>query len=215
MRYIAYYRVSTVGQGQSGLGLDAQREAVRPYRADIVAEYVEVESGKLDNRPELVRALEHCKREGAAILIAKLDRLSRDTAFLFTLRKSGVDIVAADMPHAGMLEFGVRAIFAQHEREQISARTKSALQAAKANGKHLGCPTPGIGASVSAARKKQRADDYAQSIKTDLLAMVSRCASYQDLADELTLSGIKTPSGQHRWSKSSAHAVLKRAGLTL
>ena len=215
MQYIAYYRVSTAGQGKSGLGLDAQREAVRPYRSDIVAEYIEVESGKLDNRPELVRALEFCKREGAAILIAKLDRLSRDTAFLFTLRKSGVDIVAADMPNAGMLEFGVRAIFAQHEREQISARTKSALQAAKANGKRLGCPTPSIGAGVSAARKKDKANAYAQGIKFKLEALLISCRSYQDLANGLTLSGIKTPSGQHRWSKSSAHAVLKRAGLSL
>jgi DNA invertase Pin-like site-specific DNA recombinase len=215
MQYIAYYRVSTDQQGQSGLGLDAQREAVKPYQADILAEYTEIESGKQDNRPQLLAALEHCKRAGAAILIAKLDRLSRDAAFLFTLRKSGVQILAADMPGAGMLEYGVRAIFAQHEREQISARTKAALQAAKAKGARLGCPNPSIGAKVSAARKAAKADQYAETLKPDLMGFLRSCRSYQDLADSLTLAGIKTPSGQHRWSKSSAHAVLKRAGLTL
>ena len=215
MEYVAYYRVSTDGQGQSGLGLDAQREAVRPYRADILAEYTEIESGKQDNRPQLLAALEHCKRTGAAILIAKLDRLSRDAAFLFTLRKSGVQILAADMPGAGMLEYGVRAIFAQHEREQISARTKAALQIAKANGKRLGCPNPGIGARVSATRKRDKANAYALALIPTLQTLAAKCHSYQALADALTLAGITTPSGAAHWRKSSAHAVMTRAGLSL
>lgn len=215
MQYVAYYRVSTEGQGQSGLGLDAQKAAVKPYQADIVAEYVEIESGKQDNRPQLLAAIERCQQAGHTLLIAKLDRLSRDAAFLFTLRKSGVQILAADMPGAGMLEYGVRAIFAQHEREQISTRTKAALSAAKAKGTRLGCPTPAIGARVSAARKQARADAYAQSLKPTLQSLVSRCSSYQALADALTLAGVATPSGGSHWRKSSAHAVLKRAGLTL
>lgn len=215
MQYVAYYRVSTDQQGNSGLGLEAQREAVRPYSADILAEYTEIESGKLDNRPQLLAALEHCKRTGAAILIAKLDRLSRDAAFLFTLRKSGVQILAADMPGAGMLEYGVRAIFAQHEREQISARTKAALQAAKAKGKRLGCPNPAIGAKVSAARKQAKADAYAQALRPTLQTLATRCNSYQALADALTLAGITTPSGATHWRKSSAHAVMTRAGLAI
>lgn len=215
MSYIAYFRVSTAGQGASGLGLDAQREAVKAYAPDIIEEFVEVESGKVDNRPQLLAAIAQCQATGATLLIAKLDRLSRDAAFLFTLRKSGVQILAADMPGAGMLEFGVRAIFAQHEREQISQRTKAALQAAKANGKVLGCPCPERGAMASAVAKKAKANAYAQAITPTLRALVAKCGSYQALADALTLAGIATPAGGSHWRKSSAHAVLKRAGLTL
>lgn len=215
MQYVAYYRVSTDGQGQSGLGLEAQREAVRPYRADILAEYTEIESGKQDNRPQLLAALEHCKRTGAAILIAKLDRLSRDAAFLFTLRKSGVQILAADMPGAGMLEYGVRAIFAQHEREQISARTKAALQAAKARGVRLGSPDIAKAAKASAERRKTAANAKAASLLAVAVDLQTRCRSYQELADALTLKGIPTPSGKARWQKSSAHALMARLGLTL
>ena len=215
MKYIAYYRVSTDQQGNSGLGLEAQREAVRPYHADILAEYTEIESGKQDNRPQLLTALEHCKQEGAAILIAKLDRLSRDAAFLFTLRKSGVQILAADMPGAGMLEYGVRAIFAQHEREQISARTKAALQAARARGVRLGSPNPSLGARVSAERKKQRAQAYADSLLAVVTEISKQCRSYQELADRLTLKGIPTASGRSRWQKSSAHDLMTRLGLSL
>jgi DNA invertase Pin-like site-specific DNA recombinase len=215
MQYIAYYRVSTAGQGKSGLGLDAQQSAVKLYRPDILAEYIEIESGKVDNRPELSAAIAQCQATGATLLIAKLDRLSRDAAFLFTLRKSGVPILAADMPNAGMLEFGVRAIFAQHEREQISARTKAALQAAKAKGKALGCPCPQRGAKASAMAKKAKANAYAQALTPTLRALVAKCTSYQALADSLTLAGIATPNGASHWGKSSAHAVLKRAGLSL
>lgn len=215
MQYIAYYRVSTDKQGQSGLGLDAQREAVRPYANQILAQYTEVESGKQDNRPQLAAALAHCERAGATLLIAKLDRLSRDAAFLFTLRKSGAQILAADMPGAGMLEYGIRAIFAQHEREQISARTKAALQAAKARGVRLGSPCPHKGAAVSAIRKAERAEAYAQGIAQTLADLATRCNSYQEIADALTLKGIATPTGKARWQKSSAHAVMTRIGLRL
>ena len=215
MHYIAYYRVSTDKQGQSGLGLDAQREAIKGYLPSVIGEYVEIESGKNDNRPQLIEALAHCKRDGAALLIAKLDRLSRDAAFLFTLRKSDVHILAADMPNAGMLEFGIRAIFAQHEREQISQRTKAALQAAKARGVRLGSPCPHKGAAVSAIRKAERAEAYAQGIAQTLTDLATRCNSYQEIADALTLKGIATPTGKARWQKSSAHAVMARIGLRL
>jgi len=215
MKYVTYFRVSTASQGASGLGLDAQKHAVQSYAPDTIAEYVEVESGKVDDRPQLLAAIAKCQATGATLLIAKLDRLSRDAAFLFTLRKSGVNIVAADMPSAGMLEFGVRAIFAQHEREQISMRTKAALQQAKASGKVLGCPCPKKGAKASAKAKQAKANAYAQALTPTLLNLVDKCDSYQDLADALTLAGVSTPSGGSHWRKSSAHAVLKRAGLSL
>jgi DNA invertase Pin-like site-specific DNA recombinase len=215
MSYIAYFRVSTAGQGASGLGLDAQQAAVKPYQADIVATYTEVESGKVDNRPQLQAAIAQCQQHGHTLLIAKLDRLSRDAAFLFTLRKSGVQILAADMPGAGMLEFGVRAIFAQHEREQISLRTRAALQAAKARGQRLGSPCPHKGAAVSAERRKAIAEAKAASLLAVAVDLQAKCRSYQELADALTLKGISTPSGKARWQKSSAHNLMTRLGLSL
>jgi DNA invertase Pin-like site-specific DNA recombinase len=215
MRYVAYYRVSTEKQGHSGLGLDAQRQAVQQYSASIDSEFIEIESGSDDTRPQLLAALAQCQKTGATILIAKLDRLSRDASFLFQLRKSGVEILAADMPNAGMLEFGIRAIFAQHEREQISARTKAALAQAKLRGVRLGCPCPGVGAAASALKKAKKANDYASALKPLLESLTNRCASYQDLADALTLKGIRTASGNIRWGKSSAHAVMQRLGLSL
>jgi len=125
-KYVAYFRVSTERQGQSGLGLEAQHTAVKAYADGIIHSFTEIESGKHDDRPQLAAAIAMCKATGAALLIAKIDRLSRQAAFLLTLRDSGVQIVAADMPHAGTLEFGIRAVVAQHEREEISRRSSIA-----------------------------------------------------------------------------------------
>jgi len=141
-KYVAYYRVSTDKQGASGLGLEAQQAAVASYATQIVHSFTEIESGKDNDRPQLAAAIAMAKKLKAALLIAKIDRLSRDAGFLFTLRGSGINIVAADMPHAGTLDFGMRAIFAQHEREEISRRTKAALAAAKARLSARGVCTP-------------------------------------------------------------------------
>jgi DNA invertase Pin-like site-specific DNA recombinase len=141
--YVAYFRVSTQKQGQSGLGLEAQRKAVGGYlkgEGDILKEYVEVESGKKNNRGVLTKAIEHANRVGATLLIAKLDRLSRNASFIFTLKDSGVDFICADMPEANTLTIGIFAVLAQHERELISSRTKAALAAKKAQGFKLGSP---------------------------------------------------------------------------
>src|SRR5688572_20704691 len=138
--YTAYYRVSTSEQGQSGLGLAAQRQAVERFvncSDCIVAEYVEVESGKKDMRPQLAAAIAKAKATGSTLIISKLDRLSRNAAFIFTLRDSGVDFIAADMPEANTLTIGIFAVMAQHEREAISSRTKAALAAKKAQGHKL------------------------------------------------------------------------------
>ena len=135
-KFISYIRVSTAKQGASGLGVDAQRKAVSDYlnggKWSLVAEMVEVESGKRDDRPKLAEALSLCRIHGATLVVAKLDRLSRDAAFLMTLKKSGVRFVAADMPAANEMVVGIMAVVAQAEREMISARTKAAL-AAKAD----------------------------------------------------------------------------------
>src|SRR5262245_18540417 len=125
-KFVAYLRVSTAKQGRSGLGLEAQRESVRRFVADrggriIAPEYVEVETGKRNDRPELAKALKRCRTTGATLVVAKLDRLSRNAAFLMTLlRDSGVAFVAADLPEANTMTVGVMAVVAQHEREAIA-----------------------------------------------------------------------------------------------
>src|SRR5262249_9460343 len=143
-KFVAYYRVSTDKQGKSGLGLEAQRKAVLDYLNGgtwhLVGEFTEIESGKRNERPELVKALAACKRNKAKLVIAKLDRLSRNLAFIATLMDSGVEFVAVDNPHANKLTVHILAAVAQHECEMIAQRTKDALQAAKARGVVLGNP---------------------------------------------------------------------------
>ncbi len=139
--FVAYYRVSTDKQGQSGLGLDAQRHAVASYlsgRADIVAEFTEVESGKKHDRPQLAAALAECRWRRAKLVIAKLDRLARNVYFISGLMESGVEFVAGDMPEANRLTLHILAAVAEHEREMISKRTKEALAVAKTRGTRLG-----------------------------------------------------------------------------
>ncbi len=141
--YTPYYRVSTQKQGNSGLGLEAQRAAVRqfvPSDVQLGAEFVEIESGKKNHRPQLLAAIAEARRTGSTLLIAKLDRLSRNAGFIFALRDSGVEFVCCDMPDANTLTVGLFAVIAQHERETISKRTKDALQAKKARGAQLGSP---------------------------------------------------------------------------
>src|SRR5437016_4640707 len=143
-KFIAYFRVSTDKQGKSGLGLEAQRKAVLDYldggRWSLVQEFVEIESGKHNERPQLTAALAACNKHRARLVIAKLDRLSRNLAFIAALMESGVEFVAVDNPHANKLTVHILAAVAQHERELISARTSAALKAAKARGKRLGNP---------------------------------------------------------------------------
>jgi DNA invertase Pin-like site-specific DNA recombinase len=140
--FVAYYRVSTAKQGASGLGLEAQQAAVRDYLNGgdwkLLAEVTEVESGKRSDRPRLDQAMRLCRLHGATLIIAKLDRLSRDAHFLLGLQKAGVDFIAVDMPSANKLTVGIMALVAQDEAERISARTKAALAAAKARGVKLG-----------------------------------------------------------------------------
>src|SRR6185437_10968298 len=145
-RFVSYYRVSTQAQGRSGLGLEAQRSAVEHYLrcrdGKLIREFTEIETGKganaLERRPELRAALDLCRKQGAILVIAKLDRLARNVNFVTGLIESGVDFVAADMPHATKVMIQIHAVMAENERDQISARTKAALAAAKARGVKLG-----------------------------------------------------------------------------
>lgn len=142
-KYIAYYRVSTQKQGISGLGLEAQRSDVNKFLSrggKLISEYQDIESGKKNDRPNLIRAIAECKKQGATLLIAKLDRLSRNASFILTLRDSKVDFVCCDMPDANSLTIGIMAILAQDERERTSQRTKAALAELRRRGVKLGSP---------------------------------------------------------------------------
>jgi DNA invertase Pin-like site-specific DNA recombinase len=165
-KFIAYFRVSTDRQGKSGLGLEAQREAVLAYLNGgswtMVAEFTEIESGKHADRPQLAAALAACKKHKAKLVIAKLDRLSRNLAFIATLMDSGVEFVAVDNPHANKLTVQILAAVAQHEREMISQRTRDALQAAKPRGKRLGNP------NLASARQRPALDPHPKGVRQAL-----------------------------------------------
>jgi DNA invertase Pin-like site-specific DNA recombinase len=219
-RFVVYLRVSTDRQGKSGLGLEAQRSAVAQYvaaRGGKLAEpeYVEVESGKRNDRPELEKALKHCRLTGASLIVAKLDRLSRNAAFLMTLRDSGVDFVAADLPEANTMTVGIMALVAQHEREAISARTKAALAASKARGRKLGGYRPAAAdisrfqdQGVKAARAK--ADARAEELR-DFICSLGAEMSLSGIAAELNGAGILTSRGAAGgWTATSARRLLKR-----
>lgn len=209
--YIAYYRVSTERQGASGLGLEAQQAAVKQYADGIIHSFTEIESGKIDERPQLQAAIAMCKTTGAALLIAKIDRLSRQAAFLLTLRDSGVQIVAADMPHAGTLEFGIRAVVAQHEREEISRRTKAALQAAKARGVRLGSTDQASLSQAGCEAVKASADALAQRVYPIIQDIMSAgIQSLRDIAQALTSRGIKTARGNTSWQASQVRNIIIR-----
>jgi len=153
--YVPYYRVSTARQGQSGLGLEAQQAAVRAFVADpaqLLGDFVEVESGKKNQRPQLLAAIAAARAAGATLLIAKLDRLSRNAGFIFALRDSGVNFVCCDMPDANTLTVGLFAVIAQHEREMISKRTIDALTAKKARGAVLGTPANMTSAAIAKSK---------------------------------------------------------------
>lgn len=212
-KYVAYYRVSTDKQGASGLGLEAQQAAVAPYATQIIHSFTEIESGKDNDRPQLAAAIAMAKKAGAALLIAKVDRLSRKVGFLFALRDSGVNIVAADMPHAGTLEFGVRAIFAQHEREEISRRTKAALAAAKARGVKLGSPDPAKASAAGIEAVQANADAFAQRVGPVVREIISKTGSksLRDIAAALSARGVCTPRGNTTWSPSQVANLMRRA----
>jgi len=219
LRYVAYYRVSTAQQGRSGLGLEAQREAVRVFLAggagELAEEFTEIESGKNDARPQLARALAACKLTGGVLVIAKLDRLSRDAHFLLGLEKAGVEFVAADMPNANPLTVRLMAVIAQSEREMISARTKAALAAARARGTKLGGNRggPKVDSAKGRAARSRSAEDYARQVGPIALDAWRQpsgsTASYGEVAGVLTARGIRTPRGG-RWTRAAVRRLLQR-----
>jgi DNA invertase Pin-like site-specific DNA recombinase len=224
MRLISYLRVSTARQGASGLGLEAQKAAcerfARERGAVIASTFVEVESGKRGDRPELERAMREAHLTGATLLIAKLDRLSRDAAFLLKLQKDGVRFIAADMPEATDFTVGIMALVAQQEREAISKRTKEALQAARARGTRLGNPNGAAalvrarkGNSASVAVMKERAMEFALRLKPVLIELESvGVTTLPQIANALNARGVLSSRGSS-WYPASVRALKARLGM--
>ncbi|HZZ78640.1 MAG TPA: recombinase family protein [Gemmataceae bacterium] len=221
---VAYLRVSTERQGKSGLGLEAQRAAVESHAkhtgAHIAQWYIEIESGRVSDRPELLKAIAHARRSRATLVVAKMDRLSRNASFLLALRDAEIDLVACDNANASRLTVGILAVVAEDEAERISQRTKAALQAAKARGTLLGAARPecrnltpeavekGRKRSIE-ARKRMASEAY-----SDLLPIIRDLRdagkSLASIADELNQQGHCTRHGK-AWSAMQVKRVIDRA----
>lgn len=216
-KFISYLRVSTERQGASGLGLEAQREAVAGYlnggSATLIAEVVEVESGKRSDRPKLAEAIRLCRLHGATLVVAKLDRLARNVAFVSALMEAGIDFVAVDFPQANRLTIHIIAAVAEHEAAMISQRTKAALAAAKARGTKLGGSrgaviTDDARQASQAARKakaKARAIDLMPVIEEIRACGVT---SAYGIAQALTSKGIPTARGGDLWTAVQVQRVM-------
>ena len=207
--FVGYIRVSTDRQAASGLGLAAQRTAIEQYAArqsrEIIEIYVEAESGRLKDRPQLNAALAHCRRTKATLHIAKLDRLARNVAFVSALMETGTEFVAVDAPFANRLMIHVLSAVAEWEREQISERTKAALAAAKARGVKLG--TYG---AVLGANKRIEADRFAKTVQPAFIAARNAgCVSLREYVAHLSAAGTPTPNGG-KWHASNVSLILRR-----
>lgn len=225
---VAYFRVSTKKQGASGLGLDGQVTALEQYATStggkIIATYKEVESGKRKDRPELAKALAHAKRSKATLVVAKLDRLSRNVAFLSALMESGVEFAACDQPHASRFTLHILAAVAEHEARMISDRTKTALKAAKARGTALGSAREGhwegrehlrqAGQRKATAKASESHRRSADEAYADLLPIIgdmrSAGASLRSIADHLNELGHSTRRGK-AWNASQVMRVIDRS----
>ena len=222
-KFVTYYRVSTQKQGHSGLGIEAQKAAVKEYLnahgGVELASFTEVESGKNNARPQLEAALLRCRQAHATLLVAKLDRLSRNAAFLFNLRESGVKFQALDIPEANTVTLGVMFVLAQHEREIISARTKAALAARRARGLPMGTPrdmsahaarASAMARLLNTEKAKARAALVAPEIKA---ARSSGCRTLRQIAEHLDELGIPTPRGK-LWTPTAVANAEKLIAIT-
>lgn len=222
--FVCYYRVSTNKQGKSGLGLDAQRKSVSDYlnggNWNIIEEFTEIESGRKNQRPKLQAAIELCKATGSTLIVAKIDRLTRDAAFLLNLKDAGVDFVAADMPDANRLTVGIMALIAEQEREAISKRTKDALAAARARGVVLGAYSKSdkskyVGGKGTRQTALVASQARSRKFKEKALAKVALLSRYdpdgdkslRELAAIFNDNGIATVSGKGSWSANSVRRL--------
>jgi DNA invertase Pin-like site-specific DNA recombinase len=223
-KLVAYFRVSTEGQGRSGLGLEGQRAAVLAYarqaRAEVLAEFTDVETGKRNDRPELLRALALAKRTKSVLVIAKLDRLSRNLAFLANLMESGVEFVCCDMPNANRLTLHVMAAFAEEEARRIGERTRAALAAYKARGGVLGAARPECrnltadararGARAAAGVRREARDETYAEVIGRARELVRGGLSLRAVAAALNAEGLTTATGRG-WSHVQVGRLLSPA----
>jgi DNA invertase Pin-like site-specific DNA recombinase len=210
-KFIAYYRVSTSRQGESGLGLEAQRAAVISYlnggKWQLLEEFTEVESGKKSKRPQLAAAMAAAKKAKATLIIAKLDRLARNLHFISGLMESGVDFLAVDNPTANRLTVQILAAVAEDEARRISERTKAALAAAKARGTKLGKNGKKLAAANRAA-----ADQSAADLKPLLSKSIAAGLTRAEIADTLNRQGIPTARGG-KWHATTVQRIVARLGM--
>lgn len=214
-KFVAYYRVSTQKQGLSGLGLEAQKESVNHYLQDschqLIGEFTEIETGKgsnaLDKRPQLREALDYSRKQGATLIIAKLDRLARNVHFVSGLLETGVEFIAADMPQANKVMIQMYSVMAEWERDQISIRTKNALDAARKRGVKLGS----AGAKNLArniAERKNASYTFANKLKPIIEGLKAMRMSQRDIVDELNSLNITTARGGI-WSLGQLQRTIK------
>lgn len=213
-KFVTYFRVSTQRQGVSGLGMDAQRESVRQFLNggswDVVGEFVEVESGRKtdEQRPQLAAALAECKKHGAKLLVAKLDRLARSVHFVSGLMKAGVKFVAVDLPEANDLTIHLMAAFAEHEAKRISERTRDALAAAKARGVVLGTAgTANLKPNI--AERQAAANAYADKLAPTIAAYSASGMTQRDMVKALNDSGARSAHGG-LWSLVQLQRIIAR-----
>ncbi len=206
-RYVAYFRVSTEKQGKSGLGLAAQRSLVERFLSDgdeVLAEYVEVQSGKNDGRVELWKAISHAKRNDAKLLIAKLDRFSRKVSFIASIMEQGIGLVVAEMPNATDFQLHIFAALAQEERRLISERTRNALAEAKRRGVQLG-----KNGKALAERNRQAAADRAEPLRPIIIPMLENGLSLSEIARQFNEMGIRPFRGK-RFHTGQISNIMKR-----
>ena len=212
-KFIAYYRVSTARQGESGLGLEAQKHAVISYlnggKWQLLEEFTEVESGKNSKRPQLAAAMAAAKKAKATLIIAKLDRLSRNSHFIGGIMNSGVEFLAVDNPHANRLTIHILAAVAEDEALRISERTKAALAAAKARGTKLGTTGHEHGKKLAAANISA-ANQFAANLKSAVHSALSRGLTRAEIAAEFNRTGIPTARPGSSWHSTSVQNLIKR-----
>ena len=215
-KFVAYYRVSTQKQGLSGLGLEAQKIAVSAYLKEtewqLIDEYTEIETGKgsnaLDKRPQLRAALDYSRKQGATLIIAKLDRLARNVHFVSGLLETGVEFVAADMPQANKVMIQMYSVMAEWERDQISARTKAALNAAKTRGVRLGVAgTKNLQRNL--AERKEASYEFARRLAGVINGFKASNLTQRAMVVELNQLGIRTARGKE-WSLVQLQRVITK-----
>lgn len=207
MEYAHYLRVSTDKQGLDGYGIDAQRAAIKGYVPSV--EFIEVESGKRKDRPELLKALDYCKRNKTVLVVAKLDRLARNVSFIATLQESKVEFLCADMPEANILTIQIMAAMAQHEAKAVSDRTRAALAAAKAKGQVLGKSMNLDKGNNGRATQAGIADRNALKVQTTINSHLSQGKSLRFIAQELNSLGVTTPR-KAQWTAQAVKNAIQR-----